>query len=210
MGCWPHAGGGDIPAEVSGARRLNTPDGRSRWRGARDAHWNARRSACRLARRAHRVERDMSSRFYRALVLNALTGASYWFTYSWLPEYLRSRGLTLAGTGTYIAVIVCAEIVGYSLFGFVSDLVGRRPTFTAFAFTMAVGLLPLTLLWDQFASVRPLIFCAMALVGIGTGIWSNFGPMLAELFPTETRNTAMGSVFNLARAAQLGAPLLIA
>lgn len=153
---------------------------------------------------------DLSSRFYRALVLNALTGASYWFTYSWLPEYLRSRGLTLAGTGTYISVIVCAEIVGYSLFGFVSDRVGRRPTFMAFAFTMAVGLLPLTVLWDQFVTVRSLIFCAMALVGIGTGIWSNFGPMLAELFPTETRNTAMGAVFNLARAAQLGAPLLIA
>src|SRR6266540_3967271 len=58
MGRWSHTGGGDISAEISGARRLDTADGRSRWRGARDAHWNARRSACRLARRAHRVERD--------------------------------------------------------------------------------------------------------------------------------------------------------
>src|SRR5216683_291523 len=58
MGRWPYAGGGDIPAEVSGASRLDTADGRSRWRGARDAHRHARRSACRLARRAHRVERD--------------------------------------------------------------------------------------------------------------------------------------------------------
>ena len=48
------------------------------------------------------------------------------------------------------------------------------------------------------------------LVGFGTGTWSNFGPMFAELFPTRLRTTAVGSVFNAARGAQFVAPLVVA
>jgi hypothetical protein len=75
---------------------------------------------------------------------------------------------------------------------------------------MAAGLLPLTVLWERFTDMPLLILAAMTLVGIGTGTWSNFGPMLAELFPTPLRNTAMGSILNLARGVQFIAPILIA
>lgn len=156
------------------------------------------------------VARDLAPRFYLGFVLTAMNGASYWFTYSWLPEYLRSRGLTLAASGAYIGVIVVCEIVGYSVFGWFSDRLGRRPTFTLFSLTMAAGLLPLTFLWERFAHTPLLILGSMALVGLGTGTWSNFGPMLAELFPTALRNAAMGSILNLARGVQFVAPVLIA
>src|SRR5262249_2530127 len=102
------------------------------------------------------------------------------------------------------------EIIGYSIFGFVSDRLGRRPTFTGFAIVMAIGLVPLTFFWDQFAASRALLLSAMFLVGVGTGTWSNFGPMLAELFPTAVRHTAMSTVLNVSRGAQFGAPVLIA
>jgi dipeptide/tripeptide permease len=75
---------------------------------------------------------------------------------------------------------------------------------------MAAGLVPLTVLWERFADVPLLILGSMALVGLGTGTWSNFGPMLAELFPTPLRNAAMGSILNLARGVQFVAPVLIA
>jgi len=153
---------------------------------------------------------DLAPRFWLAFVLTALNGASYWLTYSWLPEYLRGRGLTLAASGGYYAVIIGGELAGYLAFGWVSDRLGRRPAFSLFAATMAVGLVPLTVLWDQFAHVPALIFGSMLLVGVGTGTWSNFGPLLAELFPTQLRNTAMGSILNLARGVQFLAPILIA
>lgn len=156
------------------------------------------------------VAGDLAPRFYLAFLLTVANGASYWFTYSWLPEYLQSRGLTLAASGAYIAVVVIGEIAGYTSFGWFSDRLGRRPAFTAFALTMALGLLPLTVLWDRFAGAPALILVSMALVGVGTGTWSNFGPMLAELFPTEIRNTGMGSILNLARAVQYVGPVLIA
>src|SRR5262249_50898706 len=111
-------------------------------------------------------------------------------------------------SGKYIGTIVAGEIIGYSVFGFVSDKIGRRPAFSLFALVMAGGLLPLTVLWEHFAPAA--IYVATVLVGIGTGTWSNFGPMLAELFPTECRNAGMGTVFNASRAVQFGAPVLIA
>src|SRR5262249_18896070 len=123
---------------------------------------------------------------------------------------LHSRGLTLQASGRYIAVLVAAEIVGYVSFGWFSDRLGRRPAFTAFALTMAAGLIPLTFLWTKLAGRPTLILGSTALVGVGPGTWSNFGPMLAELFPTELRNTAMGAILNLSRAAQFAAPVMIA
>jgi hypothetical protein len=42
----------------------------------------------------------------------------------------------------------------------------------------------------------------MGAVGLGSGCTAGFGALLAELFPTSIRNTAMGTVYNLARAFQ--------
>jgi MFS family permease len=153
---------------------------------------------------------DLTPRFLQGLVLTALNMSAYWFTYSWLPSYLQARGLSLARSGLYYSVILGGELAGYLSFGWVSDRLGRRPAFTLFSVTMAVGLLPLTYLWEHFAGRPLLIFSAMLLVGLGTGTWSNFGPLLAELFPTPLRNTAMGSILNLARGTQFLAPMLIA
>jgi MFS family permease len=151
-----------------------------------------------------------AGRFYLAFVLTVLNGASYWLTYSWLPEYLRSRGLSLGASGTFLGVIVSGEIVGYTVFGVLSDRIGRRPAFTIFATIMAVGLIPLTVAWERVSELPLLLYGATVLVGIGSGTWSNFGPFLAELFPTEVRTTSMGTILNLSRAVQFGAPVLIA
>lgn len=156
------------------------------------------------------VAGDVARRFYLAFVLTALNGASYWLTYSWMPEYLRGRGLAVTTTGAWYAVIVAGELIGYTTFGWVSDRLGRRPAFTLFALLMALGLMPITVFWELFTGTPELLLSAMFVVGLGTGTWSNFGPMLAELFPTPLRNTAMGSVLNLARGVQFGAPYLIA
>ncbi len=153
---------------------------------------------------------DCSRRFFFAFFLTVLNGASYWLTYSWMPEYLRGRGLALTATGAWYAVIVTGELIGYTTFGWFSDRLGRRPAFTLFASLMAAGLLPITVFWERFVETPGLLLAAMFIVGLGTGTWSNFGPMLAELFPTSLRNTAMGSALNLARGVQFGAPYLIA
>jgi MFS family permease len=156
------------------------------------------------------VDGDLAAPFWLVLALTTVNGASYWLTYSWLPEYLRTRGLGLATSGAWLGVVVAGELLGYSIFGFISDRIGRRPTFALFALTMATGLVPLSFFWERCAAVPMLLTSVMFVVGVGTGTWSNFGPMLAELFPTAVRNTAMSTVLNVSRGAQLGAPILIA
>src|SRR5262249_54077803 len=54
-----------------------------------------------------------------------------------------------------------------------------------------------------------LLLSFMVMAGIGTGTWSNFGPMFSELFPTSVRTTALNTVMNLARATQFVTPLLV-
>ena len=46
-------------------------------------------------------------------------------------------------------------------------------------------------------------------LGFGSGCTAGFGALLAELFPTEVRGVAMGTTYNLARAAQLLAPVVV-
>jgi MFS family permease len=173
-----------------------------RWMPESDL-WQAGRSQP----RASLLDVLADARFYLAFVLTAVNGASYWLTYSWMPEYLRSRGLTLAQSGRQMGVIVAGEICGYASFGFFSDRLGRRPAFTLFALTMAAGLVPLTFFFNEGALW---FWAATWLVGFGTGTWSNFGPFLAELFPTSARTTSMGTILNVSRAAQFGAPIVIA
>jgi len=104
---------------------------------------------------------------------------------------------------------VGGELVGYASFGMVSDRLGRRPAFTLYSLFMAGGLALITIFWERIADSPPILLSAMAVLGIGTGTWSNFGPFFAELFPTSIRNAAMGGALNLARGVQFFTPLVI-
>jgi MFS family permease len=146
-----------------------------------------------------------------AFGLAVLNMSSYWFTYTWLPTYLtEERGLTIASSGAKILVVVLGELAGYATFGIVSDRFGRKPAFSLYATLMAAGLVSITLLWPRIEAWPPLLLFSLALTGFGTGTWSNFGPMFAELFPTRLRTTAVGTVFNAARGVQAVTPLAVA
>ncbi len=137
--------------------------------------------------------------------------SAYWFTYSWLPGYLhQQRQFPLAKSAVWILVTQAGGLLGYLTFGFVADRFGRRPAYSIYSFLMAVGLVMITLMWDAVVIYPPLILGFMFLVGFGTGMFSGYGPLFTELFPTDIRNTAMGSAFNLARGVQFFTPVIIA
>jgi len=160
---------------------------------------------------SHDRPRRVAPYLGRAFGLAVLNMSSYWLTYTWLPTYLREeRGLSIAGSGAKVLVVVVGELLGYASFGLVSDRLGRRPAFSLYAGLMAVGLVSITLLWPLIVGWPPLLLGCLWLVGFGTGTWSNFGPMFAELFPTALRTTLVGSVFNAARGVQLVAPMVVA
>jgi MFS family permease len=153
---------------------------------------------------------------YRRLFLKALTLAlfdmsAYWFTYSWLPGYLHEqRQFSLVKSAAWMLVTQAGGVLGYFTFGYMADKYGRRPAYSTYSVLMAVGLIMITLLWNDIVIYPSLILSCMFLVGFGTGMFSGYGPLFSELFPTDIRNTAMGSAFNLARGVQFFTPVVIA
>lgn len=155
--------------------------------------------------------REHRKYFILALILAIFDMSAYWFTYSWLPGYLhQQRQFSLTKSAAWILVTQSGGFLGYFTFGFVADRLGRRPAYTIYSFLMAAGLLMITLLWETIAVSPPVILFCMFLVGFGTGMFGGYGPLFSELFPTDIRNTAMGSAFNLARGVQFFTPVIIA
>jgi MFS family permease len=149
--------------------------------------------------------------FIQSLILAVFDMSAYWFTYSWLPGYLhQQREFSLVKSASWMLVTQAGGVIGYLTFGFMADRFGRRPAYSVYSVVMALGLVMITLLWDSIVLYPAIILSCMFLVGFGTGMFSGYGPLFAELFPTDIRNTAMGSAFNLARGVQFFTPVIIA
>jgi len=94
---------------------------------------------------------------------------------------------------------------GYVTFGFISDAVGRKRTYVIYVL-MAAVLLPL------YGLVRePLVLLALGpfVAFFGTGYFSGFGPLTAEIYPTSVRATAQGFTYNIGRIASAIAPFVV-
>ncbi len=149
--------------------------------------------------------------FAQSLLLAIFDMSAYWFTYSWLPGYLHEqRHFPMAKSAVWMLVVQAGGLLGYLSFGFVADKLGRRPAYSIYSFIMAAALIMVTLLWNAVVVYPVVILSFMFLVGFGTGMFSGYGPLFSELYPTSIRNTAMGSAFNLARGVQFFTPVVIA
>ncbi|HEX4353308.1 MAG TPA: hypothetical protein VHZ95_10345, partial [Polyangiales bacterium] len=80
---------------------------------------------------------------------------------------------------------------------------------SAYSLLTAAAIAPLAFGWTYLAQHPLLFWSVMFLLGIGSGCTAGFGALLAELFPSQLRASAMGTTYNLARAVQLGAPILV-
>lgn len=155
--------------------------------------------------------REHRRMFLSALVLATLGLSAYWFTYSWMPDYLYlERHFSLTKSALWIIVTQLGGFLGYFSFGYVADRWGRRPAFTIYSIFMALGLVMITILWDYVVGYPVIILGFMFMVGFGTGFFGGFGPLFSEVFPTSVRNTATGSAFNLGRGVQFFTPVVIA
>jgi MFS family permease len=123
----------------------------------------------------------------------------YYTLATWVPTYLKSdRGLTMVGTGGYLAFLISGAFIGYVCGGYLTDLLGRKKNIVIFAVLSAILILGYTHLphgADTAVLILgfPLGFCTSA-------IFSGFGSYLAELYPAEVRGTGQGFTYNFGRA----------
>ena len=142
--------------------------------------------------------------------MNAATMFAYWGMNSWVPSYLSlpsTQGGIGLSTETMAAFVVAMQVgawLGYVTFGFISDAIGRRPTYVAYLVVAAL------LVW-AYATVRtPAVLLVLGpfVAFFGTGYFSGFGAVASEIFPTSIRATALGVTYNSGRLLSAVAPFV--
>ncbi len=152
-----------------------------------------------------------SPRLLRTTLLASLmaTGmqGGYYAVTTWLPTYLKTvRGLSVLNTGGYLAVIILGALAGYLVAAWLSDRLGRRPTFFLFAFCSAVTAVAYTLI--------PISDGLMLVLGFPLGFFvsgnfSGVGAYFTELFPSRVRGSGQGFAYNFGRGIGALFPALV-
>jgi MFS family permease len=175
--------------------------------------WDAQRAPALSAAAALRTiwRQRLALPMAKAWLLGTLKLGTYWTCYIWMPKFLQQQlGQPIGRSALWILTAQLGQLLGMIGFGQIADRWGRRRAFTAYSLLTAAALYPIAFHW-QWLLPRPHLFwgCMFAL-GLGSGCTAGFGALLAELFPTQVRNFAMGTTYNLARGVQFFAPLAVA
>jgi MFS family permease len=177
------------------------------------AIWIKRQSAPVLGRRRARemFQGNLLPLTISLTLMNAFTMFAAWAYILWIPAYLSlpvaEGGL---GLGTYAtsALVVAMQIgtwFGYVTFGFISDALGRKRTYVGYLLAAAV----LILAYAQTRNVAALMLLGPLVAFFGTGYFSGFGAVTAEIYPTDIRATAQGLTYNIGRIASALAPFAV-
>ena len=154
---------------------------------------------------------DLRGNAVLATVMNACGMFGYWGLFTWIPGYLAlpesqgGRGLGMVTSLIWVLFMGPGKWLGYTLFGFSADSIGRRKSYVIYLVTAAC-LVPI------FGSTHSLTWLLVLgpFVGFfGTGFFSGFSAIASELFPTEVRATAMGLTYNIGRGFSALAPFTV-
>jgi len=154
---------------------------------------------------------DVRSHGILATAMNACGMFGYWGLFTWIPAYLSlpvaqgGRGLDLLQTTTWLIVMGVGKWFGYALFGFWADSFGRRRSYVVYLF-VAAALVPV---YGLVRSPLWLLVLGPLVAFFGTGFFSGFSALAAELFPTAIRATAMGLSYNIGRGLSAAAPFIV-
>ena len=95
---------------------------------------------------------------------------------------------------------------GYVTFGYISDRFGRRRTYVTYLLAAAL----LLVLYTTTREALVLLALGPFVAFFGTGYFSGFGAVTAEIYPTDVRATAQGFTYNIGRLASAAAPFTVA
>lgn len=144
-------------------------------------------------------------------VMNAFTLFAWWGFNLWIPGYLSlaldkgGMGLSPAHMSALIIFMQLGMWLGYLSFGYISDALGRKRAYVAFLASAAVFIL----IYARVRAPLVLFFLGPFTAFFGTGYFSGFGALTAELYPTAIRATLQGFTYNIGRVVSAVAPLVI-
>jgi MFS family permease len=159
------------------------------------------------------LQTGSTTRSYRGMVLltllmNSAALFAWWGLFTWIPAYLAlprtsgGRGLTVAASSLWIAIMQVGMWVGYVSFGFVSDIIGGKRTYISYL-AIATLLVPL---YARAGSAGGLLVLGPLMGLFGTGHFTGLSIITTELFPVRFRAAAMGLTYNFGRILSAAAP----
>jgi MFS family permease len=175
------------------------------------AMWTAQRAAPSRVSLGEAMGGPMLRITLAVTLMNACTMFAWWGLNLWIPSYLRAApatggiGLSNAAMNWFIVVMQVGMWFGYVTFGYVSDAVGRRKTYIGYL-VIAAGLV---LAYAYTTTPWMLLALGPVVAFFGTGYFSGFGAVTAELYPTAVRATAQGITYNVGRVASAAAPWMV-
>ena len=144
-------------------------------------------------------------------LMNAATMFAWWGLNLWIPSYLSlpvaqgGMGLSTGAMSSFVVAMQVGMWFGYVTFGFVSDQFGRKPTYIVYLVAAAL----LVYLYATVRSPMALLALGPFVAFFGTGYFSGFGAITAEIYPTAVRATAQGFTYNIGRLASAAAPFVV-
>jgi len=174
------------------------------WREQREEHLSPRAAIAELSRQG------LLFSLFKSWVLGTFKLGTYWTCYTWLPKFMQTEfHLPGARSAVWILTAQLGQFLGMMAFGFFADRFGRRLSFTVYSLLTACALYVLAFHWQVLLPHPALFWTVMFTLGLGSGCTAGFGALLAELFPTDVRNFAMGTAYNMARGVQFFAPKVV-
>jgi MFS family permease len=135
---------------------------------------------------------------------------TYWTCYTWLPKLLQHElGQPVGRSAMWILTAQLGQLLGMLSFGLLADRYGRRSAFTGYSLLTAAAVYGIAFHWHALLAHPTAFWLVLFAMGLGSGCTAGFGALLAELFPTDVRNFAMGTTYNCARGVQLFAPVVV-
>src|SRR4051794_2396860 len=144
-------------------------------------------------------------------LMNACTLFGWWGLNSWVPSYLAlgpergGIGLSSSVMSLFVILMQTGMWLGYVSFGYIADAVGRKKTYVTYVLAASL-LLPL---YGYLKTPALLLVLGPLVAFFGTGYYSGFGAVIAELYPTSVRATAAGVCYNTGRIASAAAPYVV-
>jgi MFS family permease len=143
--------------------------------------------------------------------MNAATMFAWWGLNLWIPSYLSlpvaqgGLGLSTVAMSWFVVAMQVGMWFGYVTFGFVSDRFGRKPTYVVYLLAAAA----LVFAYGSLRTPAALLALGPFVTFFGTGYFSGFGAITAEIYPTSIRATAQGFTYNIGRLASAAAPFVV-
>ncbi|MDK2866974.1 MAG: hypothetical protein PWP51_1325 [Clostridiales bacterium] len=151
-----------------------------------------------------------SSKYIKPSLISMLFGVTvlggYWGANAWIPTYLmEEKGLDLSKMSQNMFLIYAGGILGYYLYGYLCDKIGRKKTYI---------ILPLltcgaTLLFAFGLTPQNFIAINFIYGVLSTGIFGPMATFVGEQFPTKYRSTGIAFSWGVGHFAAAAAPAII-